>query len=171
VTEIAASGGILPDYTLYQLLFGCFTNLRLTYIQNLGVNRMKLSYRGIGYEKEQTPVMMQEGEIGGKYRGQAWKYRYPRHVAPFQPTINKKYRGISYDYPVSTADSAASLTGKFCTLPAKQAGKVTVSGMSEAHLENIRRSLERRLQAAQAKGDTNLVQLLKHESQELTLNL
>jgi hypothetical protein len=132
---------------------------------------MKLSYRGISYEREQPPAANQEGEIESKYRGQAGKYCYPRHVTQWQPKIDRKYRGISYSSPCSISDSTASLTGKFCTLPVKKADKATVGEMSEAHLDNIRRNLERRLQAAQAKGDANLVQLLRRESQELALNL
>lgn len=132
---------------------------------------MKLSYRGISYEKEQSSVMIQEGEVGGKYRGQAWKYHYPRHVAQWQPVIERKYRGVTYDSPCPTSDSTASLTGKFCPLSVRKAYKISISEMSEAHLENIRRNLEHRLQAAQAKGDANLVQLLRRESQELALNL
>jgi hypothetical protein len=132
---------------------------------------MKLSYRGISYEKEQPPAIMQEGEIGGKYRGQAWKYHYPRHVTQSQFKIDRKYRGLPYDSPSSISDSSASMTGKFCPLLIKKTEKVSISEMSEAHLDNVRRNLERRLQAAQAKGDENLVQLLRRESQELALRL
>ena len=128
---------------------------------------MKFSYRGISYEKNQLPVMMQEGEIDGKYRGQNAKYHYPRHVPQSQPSVNRLYRGIQY---TATASPSSAMTGKFCALPAKTAHKVTVSQIAEAHLENIRRNLERRLQAAQAKGDEDLVQLLRRESQELALN-
>lgn len=131
---------------------------------------MKFSYRGISYEKDQLPVMMQEGEIDGKYRGQNCKYPYPRHIPQSQLPVNRQYRGIHYGINASPSESPASPTGKFCPLSAKTAHKVTVSQTSEAHLENIRRNLERRLQVAQARGDENLVQLLHRESQQLTLN-
>lgn len=84
---------------------------------------MKLSYRGISYEREQPPAVSQEGEIISKYRGQEWKYYYPRHVTQLQPKIDRKYRGIPYGSSCSISDSAASLIGKFCTLPAKKADR------------------------------------------------
>ena len=132
---------------------------------------MKFCYRGISYEKDQLPVMSTEGEIDGKYRGQNCKYRYPRHVAQSHSPVNRQYRGINYNTPTSSGDFSASLTGQFCHLSAKKPHKVTVSQISEAHLENLRRNLERRLQAAQAKGDDNLVQLLQTESQQLALKI
>ncbi|TAE54486.1 MAG: DUF4278 domain-containing protein [Oscillatoriales cyanobacterium] len=51
---------------------------------------MKLTYRGANYEYDIPTVDMIEGEVAGKYRGQDWNYRYPRHLA-----VPKKYGGIN----------------------------------------------------------------------------
>ena len=52
---------------------------------------MKLTYRGANYEYDIPTVDMIEGEVAGKYRGQNWNYRYPRHI----PTP-KQYGGPNY---------------------------------------------------------------------------
>ena len=65
---------------------------------------MKFCYRGISYEKDQLPAMMHEGEIEGKYRGQNYKYHYPRHVTQSHPPVNKQYRGIHYSTSASSDD-------------------------------------------------------------------
>ncbi len=38
---------------------------------------MKLSYRGVSYEIEPSTLEVTEGEVGGLYRGQAWRVYRP----------------------------------------------------------------------------------------------
>ncbi|NEO40326.1 MAG: DUF4278 domain-containing protein [Moorea sp. SIOASIH] len=40
---------------------------------------------------------MTEGKIGGIYRGQNWRYNYPKYVAKSSSVNNRlKWRGIAY---------------------------------------------------------------------------
>ncbi len=39
---------------------------------------MKLVYRGVTYEHPSTKIKIREGKIAGKWRGQNWRYHYPR---------------------------------------------------------------------------------------------
>ena len=74
---------------------------------------MKLTYRGANYEYDIPTVDMIEGEVAGKYRGQNWNYRYPRHIP--NP---KEYGGTNYtkkqdsqagDRDVATASAPAAV--------------------------------------------------------------
>ncbi|MDY7024465.1 MAG: DUF4278 domain-containing protein, partial [Cyanobacteriota bacterium] len=57
---------------------------------------MKLTYRTINYEAQQFPLDIVESELGGKYRGNTWQVRYPKHIpVPFESS-SLKYRGVSY---------------------------------------------------------------------------
>ncbi|NEO17884.1 MAG: DUF4278 domain-containing protein [Moorea sp. SIO4A1] len=42
---------------------------------------MKLRYRGLSYDVQPSLLEVTEGEIGGIYRGQNWRYNYPKYVA------------------------------------------------------------------------------------------
>jgi len=39
---------------------------------------MKLVYRGVTYEHPSTNINIRQGKIAGKWRGQDWRYHYPR---------------------------------------------------------------------------------------------
>ncbi|MEG3976377.1 DUF4278 domain-containing protein, partial [Microcoleus sp. herbarium8] len=41
---------------------------------------MQLTYRGANYEYDIPTVDTIQGQAAGKYRGQDWNYRYPRHI-------------------------------------------------------------------------------------------
>ena len=130
---------------------------------------MKLSYRGISYNSEPSFLITSEGEIGGKYRGSDWRYRYPSHIPQQQPNLERKYRGVPYgSRPI--ANTEVQSVSDSCPIPMGIAYKITVSEATQTHLENIRRHLERRLQVAEAGGNEELVRLLKAEEQQLALN-
>ncbi len=57
---------------------------------------MKLSYRGITYDYTPPQVQATEGEVSGKYRGLDWRFRNLKKPPVLQPTVNVKYRGVSY---------------------------------------------------------------------------
>lgn len=135
---------------------------------------MKLSYRGVDYEKELPILEMNEGEIGGKYRGRDWNYRYPRHIPQLQPKWYRQYRGVAYSTrPIPREGEIVipqwNTTGVYCPVPVQQPQTVVADEISNTHLENMRRSLERRLQVAKANGDEHLIDLLEKESQQLAL--
>jgi len=57
---------------------------------------MKLSYRGVNYEEQPSTLEVTEGEIGGKYRGQAWKIHRPKQNFRHPMSRELIYRGITY---------------------------------------------------------------------------
>jgi len=126
---------------------------------------MKLSYRGVNYDKAPSTLEVTEGEIGGMYRGQNWRYQYPRHIATPLPIHNLKYRGVPYGsgQPIATTSAKTDII--------RNEREQVLDEWTNLHLENIRRSLEHRLQVAKANGDQNLIQLLEAESKQMALSL
>jgi Domain of unknown function (DUF4278) len=57
---------------------------------------MKLSYRGVSYEYNPPVVETTQGKVGGKYRGQDWRFRNLKKPPILQPTKNLVYRGVAY---------------------------------------------------------------------------
>jgi Domain of unknown function (DUF4278) len=57
---------------------------------------MKLTFLGNHYEANSSPIPVVEGEIGGKYRGQAWFRKNLKEVLIPQSCHCLKYRGIEY---------------------------------------------------------------------------
>lgn len=136
---------------------------------------MQFSYRGVKYERELSTVEAKEGDIAGKYRGQDWKYHYPRHIAQVQPPLNRCYRGVPYGRnPLDANELNVSIQRQMVAKCYSQSNKpVAAKYLDETnkiHLDNIRRNLERRLQLAKSLGDSNLVNLLQEESKQLALN-
>jgi hypothetical protein len=131
---------------------------------------MQFSYRGVKYEQDLPTVDMTEGEMGGMYRGEAWNYKYPRHIPVPQATPHLKYRGVSYcANPRATAEAcyAAPTADR---IDVKVAADYLKSPefdqqVEETHYQNICRRLEHRLQVAKKRGDRNLVKMLEAEQQ------
>lgn len=143
---------------------------------------MKLSYRGVRYDRTSTPVEMVESEGTGHYRGSNYHFTYPRHIPVPQPVVELKYRGVAYQ--TNAAGGATSIS------PAIRAAKAAVrdvfrpSGLDQArsairtkqailsevanvHRQNIERSLQHRIEVARARGDQNLVNVLEREMQQI----
>ena len=132
---------------------------------------MKLTYRGANYEYDIPTVDMKEGDVAGKYRGQHWNYRYPRHIPVPQHPQNLQCRSVldstdgkspKIDEDVATrADSARN----------RAIATVASSGKFEevatVHRVNICNILDRRKQVAREKGDLKLMCLLEVESKEM----
>lgn len=132
---------------------------------------MKLTYRGIGYDSEPQRFNLMEGEIGGKYRGNDWQVRYPRHI-PVPATLPElTYRGAQYNCGEAVTTSKPEVTartrGVRTLMDAHPADKV-MEEVAKLHRNNICRSLERRMQAAQMLGNEDLMEQLQMESQQLT---
>ncbi|MBD2042718.1 DUF4278 domain-containing protein [Microcoleus sp. FACHB-672] len=137
---------------------------------------MKLTYRGASYNYEPPTIDMMEGEVGGKYRGQPWTVSYPRHIPVPQPALSLKYRGVAYqtgevaDAGVIASAAPVEKTPVWAVSP-RNASHSVVSQVSEIHRANICQNLERRIEAAKARGDRQLLQMLEQESQQLTCSL
>jgi len=130
---------------------------------------MKLSYRCVSYEYENSNIEFDQGETGGKYRGREWHCRYPKHMFHLKPKIYRQYRGVAYSTcPTTLSNSMVHPVMKnYCQVePQVQMQKHT---SDQIHWENMRKSLERRIAAAQARGDLELIHLLEKESRELSL--
>lgn len=136
---------------------------------------MKLSYRGVPYEAERSNLEVTEGEIGGLYRGQSWRFHYARHIPKPQSTHPLKYRGVAYctgkpNAAEPNAVAQPTTTSPYCNIAARNKREV-LNEITNSHLKNIQRSLEHRLEVARAKGDDTLIQLLKAESEQMALSL
>lgn len=144
---------------------------------------MELSYRGLHYDYDPPTVDMMEGEAGGLYRGCQWQVRYPRHIPVTQPSHSLKYRAVAYSTPATAEnlDSDSALdrqisaevkamrkTGIFSN--SKPQPKIWQEA-AQIHQANICRSLQRRMNVAEAKGDRKLMNLLQQESQDLACSL
>ncbi len=132
---------------------------------------MKLTYRGTSYESDIPNIDVTEGEIGGKYRGQNWKYNYPRHIPISGPPQHLKYRGVAFTKPeINTAPALAidSMTEKIGRRQPKFAeSPTTKKNIGPIHQAKLCRILDRRKQAARLQGDRQLLEQLENESQYL----
>lgn len=139
---------------------------------------MELTYRGLHYDYDPPTVDMMEGEAGGLYRGCQWQIRYPRHVPVTQFSHSLKYRGVAYcshvttespalDSAPATKPSDVTTIKKTGVLSNSKPQKTIWQEAAQIHQANICRNLERRMNAAQAKGDRKLINLLQQESQDL----
>ncbi|MBO0348600.1 DUF4278 domain-containing protein [Phormidium pseudopriestleyi FRX01] len=132
---------------------------------------MKLTYRGIGYDSEPQSFNLMEGEIGGKYRGNDWQVRYPRHI-PVPATLPElTYRGAHYNSGEGVTTPVPQVTPKpqqVRTLMDAQPANKVMEEVAKLHRNNICRSLERRMQAARMRGNEDLMEQLQQESQQLT---
>lgn len=124
---------------------------------------MKLTYRGVSYEYNPCPQEMTEGKILGKYRGQAWNIRYPRHMTIPQPITELKYRGVPY-----RTTATGGIQGVNTTTPALgHIAQPQFSEVAKIHHSYLLQRLQHRISVAKAKGDANLVHLLEEESRQL----
>ncbi len=131
---------------------------------------MRLSYRGVSYDCEPPTIDMLEGDIGGTYRGQPWRLRYPRHIPEVQPIADLKYRGVP-DRTGQSASADARVPPPAAhwqpTASIPKSRKTLLSETAKIHRANLYHNLERRMQAAIARGDKKLLQLLESEFQQL----
>lgn len=150
---------------------------------------MKLTYRGASYEYNQPSLEVRESDILTQnrsayqrcrtlqenglhmtYRGV--KYTTDQMAAAFSPAPSHRaaqalsYRGVKY---VRLPDGSTQLVEPGRPVVVPHVASLAVKELSRVHQENLRRNLERRLQAAKARGDQGLVSILEAESRELAL--
>ncbi|NEP02058.1 MAG: DUF4278 domain-containing protein [Symploca sp. SIO2E9] len=124
---------------------------------------MKLTYRGVKYEAETSNLVVGQGKIGGKYRGQNWRVHYPLEVPKPEPMYDLKYRGVPYCTGQGSIVEQPKSVAKPVAAPRRKQREKVLDQIKIAHLANIRRTLERRMQVAKARGDQQLVRLLEAE--------
>ncbi|XZN91312.1 MAG: DUF4278 domain-containing protein [Microcoleus sp.] len=130
---------------------------------------MKLAYRGANYDYDIPTVDMIEGSVAGKYRGQNWNYRYPRHIPMPQHPQDLQYRAAHYrsdrPSPKIEEDVAVDTAATMAIAAAPSYPKAEeVATVHRAHICNI---LDRRQQVARAKGDERLLRLLEIEWKQM----
>ncbi|MGE5660099.1 MAG: DUF4278 domain-containing protein [Actinomycetota bacterium] len=103
---------------------------------------MKLTYRGVTYEYNPPQVETVEGGVTGKYRGLDWRFRNLKKPPVLQPTVNLKYRGVTYNHrPTSpTASEAASVQPNWMVAQ-------SVAEQARSLMLNRDRSLKKRQQS------------------------
>ncbi len=137
---------------------------------------MKLNYRGDHYEASFSPVDQVESEITGKYRGQSVQFRYPRHI-PVPQTYSLKYRDVCYSNtePKQSLNEVTPFTPtekqpverQGATLRLTTFEQAPDENLAKVHTDHLCRLLERRRQAAAARGDLNLLRLLDLEAKQI----
>ncbi|AFZ42622.1 hypothetical protein PCC7418_0388 [Halothece sp. PCC 7418] len=138
---------------------------------------MRLTYRGINYETETMPLETTEGEVVGTYRGQPWRDHYPRHIPELEPKLWLQYRGVNYSKrPVVQSSHRSDLPIPAVTphseLPSPRhfTTQNEESEAANAHLESIRRNLERRISVAREQGNEHLLSMLEQEYRDLAIS-
>jgi hypothetical protein len=58
--------------------------------------RMQLTFLGVRYQVNLSPLHVLEGRIGGKYRGQFWLKNHLKEKPASQTVYRLKYRGVEY---------------------------------------------------------------------------
>lgn len=133
---------------------------------------MNLSYRGVSYEYK-SPTMDVREEVFSTYSGQPCRLGYVRHIPTAPLTTNRVVCG-NVDYTARVADRpVAKLTEveiRQRVFPNDRGSEKILDEAKNAHITSIKRSLERRLQAAKAKGDELLLNLLQAEIEEMAIN-
>jgi hypothetical protein len=136
---------------------------------------MKLCYRGIEYDYTPPVLEVSESEMLGHYRGRPLRFSYVKHVPFPQSEANLKYRGAAYHttrrgdieavVQVNKSPHEPQFKPVFDSMAAARRSLLQES--ARVHQDNIRRSIERRLQVAQSKGDVRLVRQLEEEMHQL----
>jgi Domain of unknown function (DUF4278) len=136
---------------------------------------MQLIYRGVRYEATPTPVEVQEGAIGGQYRGAPWRCRTLAAAPLPQPVHQLKYRGVPYTTGTITTGTIATGTIAPATIPTELPSgsiasrilpRLARQQIDRLHRRNIQHNIERRLEIAKAKHDQVLITLLEREFEE-----
>jgi hypothetical protein len=135
---------------------------------------MKTNYDGVQNQYKPPTLELTEAEIISKYKVENWRYYYPRHIPHLQHKSHRQHRGcvnnscslpaickLSVDRPPLAEESDAIVSILQSQLKDEKA--------KQAHLDSVRRNLERRLQVAKASGNDRLIDLLKQEWQQLVV--
>ena len=132
---------------------------------------MKLCYRGVEYDYTPPVLEVSETEMLGHYRGRPLHFSYVSHVPFPQPEADLMYRGTSYHttrqgtveavVQVKKAPQEAQFKPVFDSMAA--ARRNLLQEAADMHQANMKRSLERRMQVAHARGDAQLLRQLEDE--------
>jgi hypothetical protein len=148
---------------------------------------MRLTYRGTSYEYTNSPLEARESDVFNQQREAQQRCktlqenRYPLTYRGVRYTTDQvatamamatprtpqalTYRGVKY---IRNVDGTTQFAP--AALPAiPNTTLAALREVSRVHQDNLRQNLARRLQAAKARGDQNLVSMLEAESKQLAL--
>jgi hypothetical protein len=131
---------------------------------------MKLKYRGTEYDSVALLLDVLEGDVAGKYRGQAWRPHYLKHIPVPQPNLELSYRGVTYSTqePISTsAPLIARDTVTVAELLGAKTRLVRAAELDRVHHIHLQRNLEHRLEVARSQDNQHLVKLLEAERDQI----
>lgn len=121
---------------------------------------MKLTYRGIPYDRPENQVTTTPGAVLGNYRGAAWAARIVTSPVKSAPAQTLCWRGIVYNTDGSAVQPAEVVAPALPTPVKVQHQGVN---LGDAHRQWILKSLEHRMEVARNRGDQGLVQMLEDE--------
>jgi hypothetical protein len=134
---------------------------------------MRFIYRGVRYEATPATLATQESEIGGKYRGAAWRTHTLIETPAPQPIRHLKYRGVPYtigDVAIDRVDVASATVPQAANLAGASTSRILPSmvraQVDRLHRANIQHNIEHRLEVAKAQHNNVLVALLEREFEE-----
>jgi hypothetical protein len=148
---------------------------------------MRLTYRGASYEYNAAPLEVRESDIfSHNWEAQQrcktlQENRYPLTYRGVRYTTDQVATALSMPILRSSqtlsyrgAKYVRNVDGSTQMVPSAQpsAPNTTMAALRElsrVHQDNLRQNLARRLQAAKARGDQELVNLLEAESKQLAL--
>jgi hypothetical protein len=135
---------------------------------------MNISSRSNRYNNHPLSLEVRESEVCGYSRQQNLEFNYPRHIPVPQPVSTLASRNLGSERcsipEVSAVEvSRSAIASVDPTLPVCQYREQALLEATKNHLSNIHRSLERRLQAAQARGDNHLIRMLESEFRQIAL--
>ncbi|MGD1907540.1 MAG: DUF4278 domain-containing protein [Leptolyngbyaceae cyanobacterium] len=129
---------------------------------------MKMCYRGVEYDYTPPALEVTESEILGQYRGRTLRFSYAKHIPFPQPVAELKFRGSVYrtnskgsvlpTEPLSRNHKVSDAQGSMA-----QARRQLLQESARIHQDNIRRTLEQRIQAARSNGNDSLLSQLEEE--------
>lgn len=122
---------------------------------------MKLTYRGIPYDRPENQVTTTPGAVMGQYRGAAWVARIVTSPLQAAPAQTLSWRGVVYNTDGSVVQRPEIVAPALPT-PVKVQHRGG-NNLGDAHRQWILKSLEHRMEVARNRGDQGLVQMLEDE--------
>ncbi len=128
---------------------------------------MKISCCSLNHQYSPPTIELTESEITSHRRRQTWEMTYPRHLHSRKSQFHRSPGAIFHDRLAKPKTCHISCNNSEVFNILKY--QLKDQQVKKAHLDNVRRNLDRRLQKAKAKGDQKLIDLLNQESQQLEL--
>ncbi|MGB3203465.1 MAG: hypothetical protein WBB28_00570 [Crinalium sp.] len=126
---------------------------------------MNLSNRVIRskYQYNSPSLEVKEAEIYGRNQEQDSSFRYVRHIPVHTPVTSL----LKCEVANRARGANSDLWLRKNSVTTSRSSEKTLDETTQIHIENMRRNLEYRLQAAKARGDQNLLHQLEIESKQL----